>query len=83
MTQGSNPHLLHWRADSLPLVPPGKPWLGIFMVVWGVVGWSEGFCPWVGAQGFESMAGAKERRTQAFLPTYQDVRHKGKREGEA
>ena len=28
LTQGSNPrllHLLHWQADSLPLVPPGKP----------------------------------------------------------
>ena len=27
-TQGSNPHLLwflHWQADSLPLLPPGKP----------------------------------------------------------
>ena len=27
-TQGSNPHLfhlLHWQADSLPLVPPGNP----------------------------------------------------------
>ena len=27
-TQGSNPRLLcllHWQADSLPLVPPGKP----------------------------------------------------------
>ena len=27
-TQGLNPHLLcllHWQADSLPLVPPGKP----------------------------------------------------------
>ena len=23
--QGSNPHLLHWQADSLPLVPSGKP----------------------------------------------------------
>ena len=23
-TQGSNPSLLHWQADSLPLVPPGK-----------------------------------------------------------
>ena len=23
--QGSNPHLLHWQADSLPLVTPGKP----------------------------------------------------------
>ena len=22
-TQGLNPHLLHWKADSLPLVPPG------------------------------------------------------------
>ena len=28
LTQGSNPHLLnllHWQADSLPLMPPGKP----------------------------------------------------------
>ena len=24
-TQGSNLRLLHWQADSLPLVPPGKP----------------------------------------------------------
>ena len=24
-TQGSNPHLLHWQTDSLPLVTPGKP----------------------------------------------------------
>ena len=23
-TQGSNPCFLHWQADSLPLVPPGK-----------------------------------------------------------
>ena len=30
LTQGSNPHLLrllHWQAGSLPLVPPGKPFL--------------------------------------------------------
>ena len=29
-TQGSNPslsHLLHWQADSLSLVPPGKPFM--------------------------------------------------------
>ena len=28
LTQGLNPrllHLVHWQADSLPLVPPGKP----------------------------------------------------------
>ena len=28
MTQGLNPHLLcllHWKVDSLPLAPPGKP----------------------------------------------------------
>ena len=25
LTQGWNPHLLHWQADSLPPVPPGKP----------------------------------------------------------
>ena len=24
LTQGSNPCLLHWQADSLPLAPPGK-----------------------------------------------------------
>ena len=24
-TQGSNPHLLHWQADSFPSEPPGKP----------------------------------------------------------
>ena len=24
-TQGSNLHLLHWQAGSLPLAPPGKP----------------------------------------------------------
>ena len=43
LNQGSNPrlsHLLHWREDSLPLVPPGKlqhsprllPWLGLCLV---------------------------------------------------
>ena len=25
LTQGSDPHLLHWLAGSSPLVPPGKP----------------------------------------------------------
>ena len=25
-TLGSNPHLLHWQAVSLPLEPPGKPY---------------------------------------------------------
>ena len=25
LTQGLNPHLLHWRVDSSPLAPPGKP----------------------------------------------------------
>ena len=24
-TQGSNPHLLHWQADSFTTEPPGKP----------------------------------------------------------
>ena len=24
-TQGSNPHLLRWQADSFPIAPPGKP----------------------------------------------------------
>ena len=25
LTQGSNPHLLHWQEGSLPLTPPAKP----------------------------------------------------------
>ena len=29
LTQGSNPHLLHRQADSLPLVPPGEPLLSL------------------------------------------------------
>ena len=36
-TQGSNPHLLHWQADSLPLVPPGEPmcsWISVWTRVW-------------------------------------------------
>ena len=30
LTQGLNPHLLHWQAESLPLVLPGRPqdWQG-------------------------------------------------------
>ena len=28
LTQGSNQHLLHWQADSLPLALPEKPTLG-------------------------------------------------------
>ena len=31
-TQGSNPHLLHWQADSLPLVLHGKPLIGMWTV---------------------------------------------------
>ena len=33
-TQGSNPcllHLLHWQADSLPLVPPGKHYMHTYI----------------------------------------------------
>ena len=26
LTRGSNLHLLHWQADSLPLALPGSPW---------------------------------------------------------
>ena len=38
-TQGLNPHLLclmHWQADSLLLVPPGKPinWVGPNLIIW-------------------------------------------------
>ena len=31
LTQGSNAHFLHWQASSLPLVPPGKPVVIIFL----------------------------------------------------
>ena len=34
LTQGSNPHLLHrlhWQVGSLPLAPPGKPFLSILL----------------------------------------------------
>ena len=27
LTQGLNPHLLHWQVAFLPLAPPGKPCL--------------------------------------------------------
>ena len=30
LTQGSNLHLLHWQADSLPPVPTGKPRVHIY-----------------------------------------------------
>ena len=33
-TQGSNPCLLYWQADSLPAKPPGKPPGGMFPI-WG------------------------------------------------
>ena len=50
-TRGSNPrvlHLLHWQADSLPLVPPGKPHLAtapaskdiVFCLLYSVFWWS-------------------------------------------
>ena len=29
LTRGSNPHLLHWQADSLSSEPPGKPRLQV------------------------------------------------------
>ena len=54
LTQGSNPHLLcllHWQADSLPLVPPGKPKFHIFTQDFGAhidqenpKGFAQGFC---------------------------------------
>ena len=38
LTQGSNPgflQLLHWRADSLPLAPPGKPHsIIVYLNIW-------------------------------------------------
>ena len=27
LTQGLNPHLLHWQAGSLPLAPPVEPYI--------------------------------------------------------
>ena len=30
LDQGSNPCLLHWQADSLPLNHLGSPWMGFF-----------------------------------------------------
>ena len=33
-TQGSNLHLLHWQAGSLPLAPPGKHEEAAFLQVW-------------------------------------------------
>ena len=36
LTQGSNPHhlcLLLWQVDSLPLGPPGKPFVFVFVFV--------------------------------------------------
>ena len=47
-TQGPNPHLLrllHWQTDSLPLAPPGKPW--VMLVVVHLVSASNSFItPW-------------------------------------
>ena len=36
-TQGFSPWLLcllHWQVDSLPLVPPGKPWMLLNILLW-------------------------------------------------
>ena len=44
LTQGLNPrllHLVHWQADSLPLVPPGKPWGPRLEGEWGCLGLLE------------------------------------------
>ena len=53
-TQSSKPHslcLLHWQADSLPLVPPGKPKFHIFTQDFGAhidqenpKAFAQGFC---------------------------------------
>ena len=34
LTQGSNPYLLHWQADSLPLCHLGSPLLILFTYKW-------------------------------------------------
>ena len=33
LTQRSNPHLLHWQADSLPLCHPGSPFFSQFHLI--------------------------------------------------
>ena len=57
-TQGSNQHLLHWQADSLPLSYPGsdslgtdysKPWGGAVNTGWSLC--SQGQCSWSGLMG--------------------------------
>ena len=34
LTQGSNPRLLHWQADSLPLSHLGSPIQGLLAYIW-------------------------------------------------
>ena len=36
-TQGSNPHLLHWQVDSLPLSHQGSPYISCVCVSHSVV----------------------------------------------
>ena len=36
LTQGLNPHLLHWQADSLPLSHQGIPFIFLFLAALGL-----------------------------------------------
>ena len=65
--QRSNPHLLHplhWQTDSLPLAPPGKPW--VMLVVVHLLSVSNSFMtPWtVGS----SAHGISQARILMWLP---------------
>ena len=43
LTQGLKPgllHFLHWQASSLPLAPPGKPYLALAQVLYNISGTS-------------------------------------------
>ena len=45
LTQGLNPHLLcllHWQMDSLPLAPPGKPFIRVLiLLMWVPPSWAN------------------------------------------
>ena len=43
-TQGSNPHLLYWQADSLPLNHQGSPLVLYFVILLQLLHWESGAC---------------------------------------
>ena len=62
--QGSNPHISHllpWRLDSLPLVSPGKPPMGVWKWKWSRSVVSNSATPWtVAYQGPPSMGFSRQ-----------------------